>query len=249
MLDSDTAPLLCPFAELTAGPMCTATLRNALTFGWSSVTGNLEPDRIRVMDRFVEGCSVVDVGCGGGGYADYLESRGVRAVRFDLSHELLKFSREPGRTGRGICGDVLHMPFKDNCFDTALAFDILEHVDDAAALTELVRVSRRRVIAALPLQVDPTILRYGLVYSHYQDPTHLRYYTEESARAVFEKMGLDVIHLEKVLEVDVLALAGELSKRSRHLGWLKFSLIELLRRLHFVRRVSTGMLLVAELRK
>lgn len=224
------------------------SLKDALTFKWTSVTGNLDPARMRAIDQFVVGNLVVDVGCAGGAYARYLESRGFHVVRFDLSHELLKFARQRAGTDRCICGDILYTPFKDGSFDTALVFDLLEHVEDIPALRELARITRRFVIATVPLEIDPTFLRHGLVYSHYRDPTHLRYYTEHSARVLFENASLDVIHLEGILDIDVLHLLRELIEGDERSSWKVSLLFRLLRRAQ-LRRISTALLIVGVVRR
>lgn len=52
-----------------------------------------------------------------------------------------------------IVGSVLSLPFKDNEFDVACAFEVLEHLpflDFDKAVKELVRVSRKAVVLSLP---------------------------------------------------------------------------------------------------
>jgi hypothetical protein len=77
------------------------------------------------------------------------------------------------------------LPFEDKSFDSSFAFDVLEHVDDVAALRELSRVTRKRVLIVVPKD-DHQLQKFSLSLIHYTDPTHLRYYTPESLRELAE---------------------------------------------------------------
>ena len=93
-------------------------------------------DRRELAYRFMYG-RVVDIGCGdavivwGGHPPDY-----VTCVDLDVyPHTHVQAFAEA-------------LPFKDNTFDTALLFEILEHIDDVeAALKEALRVARRVIIS------------------------------------------------------------------------------------------------------
>jgi SAM-dependent methyltransferase len=51
----------------------------------------------------------------------------------------------------GVYGDIARLPFPALSFDLVMAIEVLEHVDEpAAALAELVRVSRGRLVLSVP---------------------------------------------------------------------------------------------------
>ena len=51
------------------------------------------------------------------------------------------------------------LPFADGSFDTTICFDVLEHVaDDGQTIRELARVTRRRLVLAVP-QADQWMWR------------------------------------------------------------------------------------------
>ncbi len=51
----------------------------------------------------------------------------------------------------GVYADIARLPFPPMAFDLVMAIEVLEHVDDpVAALAELVRVSRGRVVLSVP---------------------------------------------------------------------------------------------------
>jgi SAM-dependent methyltransferase len=78
---------------------------------------------------------VLDCGCGFGAFYDL--TKDFNTIYLDISLNLLKrFELKE----RKICGNILHLPFKDNTFDLVLCINVLEHVDYLKALNEIKRV-------------------------------------------------------------------------------------------------------------
>jgi SAM-dependent methyltransferase len=103
--------------------------------------------------RELGGGTLLDVGAGALGLADYLDARwDVTAI--DVSFGDYGAWRHPPRTrARRTVGDVRALPFEDRRFDAVVAVDVVEHLaatDRAPALGELARVARRRVVVAAP---------------------------------------------------------------------------------------------------
>lgn len=163
------------------------SLARAKEFGWDSLTGELVPERRYLLDAYVTGSTVLDAGCGGGGFVDYLCKRGFTATGLERHAMFLDVARERGFAGEFVNGDLsASLPFADQTFDTTICFDVLEHVsDDASAVRELVRVTRRRLVVAVP-QKDVWMPSYRLTLYPYRDPTHLRYYTREALDALLQ---------------------------------------------------------------
>ena len=155
------------------------SVEKALEFGWGS--GDLTPERRHLLDTHVRGKSVLDAGCGVGGFVTYLSQRGYSATGLDKHDMFLAVARQKGFRGSFVRGDLASpLPFRDRTFDTTICLDVLEHVeDDVSAVRELVRVTRERLVIAVP-QEDKWMPKYGLIFNPYRDPTHLRYYTPES---------------------------------------------------------------------
>ena len=162
------------------------TLEQAERFRWSSVTGQLHPERVKLLDENVRGARILDAGCAGGGYVEYLARDKRDVVGIDRHQALLPADAE-GRRRRGkyVRADITALPFRDKSFDSAYCFDVLEHVDDRAAILELARVTSGRLIITVPRE-DAEVHGFGLTFFHYQDKTHLRNYTEESLRRLVE---------------------------------------------------------------
>ena len=155
------------------------SLENALEFGWGS--GDLTQERRDLLDNHVRGKSVLDAGCGVGGFVEYLSRRGLVATGLEKQETFLAAARQKGFRGSFVRGDLsAPLPFRDGAFDTTICLDVLEHVEnDVITLRELVRVTRERLVIAVP-QEDKWMTPYGLIFSPYRDPTHLRYYTPET---------------------------------------------------------------------
>ncbi|HEY8584406.1 MAG TPA: class I SAM-dependent methyltransferase [Capillimicrobium sp.] len=97
--------------------------------------------------------TLLDVGSGALGLADYLDGR-WRVTALDRSFaDYGAWRRPPGTRADRVVGDIRALPFADRSFDVVVAVDVLEHLDPAdraAAVRELGRVARRRVIVAAP---------------------------------------------------------------------------------------------------
>jgi SAM-dependent methyltransferase len=104
--------------------------------------------------RSLGGGSLLDVGSGGMGLADFLDSRwDVTAVDTSFDDYGAWRASAPTTRARRVVGDVRSLPFADGSFDVVVAVDVLEHVapaDRAVALREMTRVARRRVVVAAP---------------------------------------------------------------------------------------------------
>ncbi|MDP3460833.1 MAG: methyltransferase domain-containing protein, partial [Hyphomonas sp.] len=98
----------------------------------------------------ITGASAMDVGCGTGALL-----RRVRAARTDLGALVgVDFVIDPALKDEGIqyfAAKVEALPFPDNSFDTVICTHVIEHiVDYRAAIAELRRVARQRLILVVP---------------------------------------------------------------------------------------------------
>jgi SAM-dependent methyltransferase len=99
------------------------------------------------------GTTLLDVGSGSKGIVDLLEPRwDVTAA--DVSFDDYGASRTSGAgRSRRVEASVLDLPFPDASFDVVVCIDMLEHIEPSQrprAVSELVRVTRRRLVLACP---------------------------------------------------------------------------------------------------
>jgi SAM-dependent methyltransferase len=157
------------------------------------------------------GVTVLDVASGGGHTARALRKAGARVVTSD--------------SARGMQPDVVcsaeRLPFADGSFDAVVTRIAPHHFDDVrTAMEEMARVARTTVV------VEDTLFRSEAVESaeRLRDPTHLRSYTEDEWRSLFEAAGLvveEVAHVDKRRQVDEwlarTGCVGEEAERVRDL--------------------------------
>ena len=143
---------------------------------------------------------LLDVGCGtgwlGAHFSDY--------AGIDASPSAVEAAQERGLNVQA--GDLADpLPFADESFDAAMLKDILEHVDDPAALVREVRrvlMPGGRVFAS-----SPDAQRWV-----WDDYTHRRPFTTKGFRMLFADQGFNV---EKVGYESVMPGIGIISARTR----------------------------------
>jgi ubiquinone/menaquinone biosynthesis C-methylase UbiE len=162
-------------------------LENARKYSWSSITGHLNVERVSHLEKFITGEKILDAGCGGGAYVEFLAKKGLEVTGIDKHDDFLEIAKRRNTFGKYIQGDVTDLPFNNKSFDCTFSFDVLEHVDDVLALYEIARVTSKRMIITVP-QKDLWMSRFGLTLYPYQDQTHLRYYTLESLTQLIMKI-------------------------------------------------------------
>lgn len=146
--------------------------------------------KLRYLDEYAVGRSVLDIGSGAGYYARALLARGYQVTGLDLEPKQdVDYPFVRARLGA--------IPFGAP-FDTVLAFDVLEHeCDEAAALRELRRLTAYRLLLSVPNADNHLLVPYNLTYKHHIDKTHKREYMESELRQKLESVGFRIIHLRK----------------------------------------------------
>lgn len=109
--------------------------RSRLLFGW--------------LDREQTWGPVVDVGCGGGYFAEDFAKRGARVVGVDLSAGSLGAARAHGAAlgpaaPAYVRGDARFLPLPAGFAEGVVLADVLEHLDWRTVLREAARVLRQR---------------------------------------------------------------------------------------------------------
>jgi SAM-dependent methyltransferase len=90
-----------------------------------------------------------------------------------------------------LAGNALALPFADATFDTVIAFETLEHLQQPeVALAEIHRVARKNLILSVPdCETPEELLKGGLTFAHFRDRTHCTFFTEDSLIAVLRNSG------------------------------------------------------------
>lgn len=102
----------------------------------------------------MDGATILDVGSGSSGIAPLIPAP-WRVTAVDSSFDDYGTARGPADdSAMRLVADACDLPFEDAAFDVVTSVDLLEHltgVDRRHAMTEMIRVARRRVILACPI--------------------------------------------------------------------------------------------------
>jgi SAM-dependent methyltransferase len=146
--------------------------------------------RIETVDHFADVMgaeaisTVVELGCGTGQLAEYLATKGFVVSAVDLAPGNVAAARRRGVDA--IEADFAALPFDDESFDAAFAFQSLIHVPEAelpAAIREIRRVLR--VGAPLLMVVWGGERHEGTLPEEWLDPPrYFSFYDDEQVRAL-----------------------------------------------------------------
>jgi SAM-dependent methyltransferase len=137
--------------------------------------------------RVARGSLAIDVGCGTGDNLGVLESlTGRTVVGVELSPYAIRHSPRSaqGEVRVGV-SRAEHLPFPTGSADLVTSMDVIEHLDDDAALAEYHRVVRPGGLVLL------TVPAYPWLWSHHDDwAAHLRRYTRPTLLDAVTRAGL-----------------------------------------------------------
>ena len=106
----------------------------------------LERDLILSLLRPEKGELVLDAGCGTGLFSCDILKAQAQVVGLELSLPMLLRARQKAMESafKGVQGNMLQLPFVDNCFDRTISVTAIEFIKNAkGAVKELFRVTRR----------------------------------------------------------------------------------------------------------
>jgi SAM-dependent methyltransferase len=145
------------------------------------------------------GHSVVDLGCGLGGYSKVLADRGFEVRAFDVVPEYVERARELGV--RADVYDGERLPLEDRSVDTVFLLEVIEHLDDPAPLlAEARRVARGSVLVTTP-NCTQDFGRVPVEFSHMLDVDHRQFFTEASLTGLLEGV-FGSCQVEQVAPID-----------------------------------------------
>lgn len=111
---------------------------------------DLTPGSFDAVVDAVVGTRVLDIACGDGLLTQRLDHADGRVA---IGADVYVNPRARDRALRLAAADLEHLPFPDGSFDTVISTHTLEHVQHlAAAIDELRRLARRRLVIVVPRQ-------------------------------------------------------------------------------------------------
>jgi SAM-dependent methyltransferase len=128
---------------------------------------------------------VVDLGCGTGRFAGELAAEGRRVVAVDPEPDPAL-----APSGATVIGSATQIPLHDSSVGTVLMRDVLEHLDDVAALAECRRVLVSGGLLVILVPGWPSLWNARDVRAG-----HRRRYRRRGLRAVVSEAGFEVLRL------------------------------------------------------
>jgi SAM-dependent methyltransferase len=134
---------------------------------------------LELFAEWAEGETALDVATGGGNVARVLRDAGLEVVTIDSA---------PGMQPT-VVSRAEEIPFADSSFDVVACRVAAHHFQDpASALKEMARASRALVLVSDNLFMGDD----GEEADRLRDPTHVRNYSEDEWRAMFDGAGLEI---------------------------------------------------------
>lgn len=142
------------------------------------------------------GAEVLDVGCGYGEFARWLNNAVYAGIDLSFSEE----DAEPLPSWAIIRRQSLADHLKEGRnYDVVSAFQVLEHVENPLGFLKQMREAVKpdgKVIVAVPLIPSPALEIPAFPIN--MPPHHLTFWTGPALRRLFEAAGLNVLHYEEV---------------------------------------------------
>jgi len=152
------------------------------------------------------GKRLLEIGSGGGYFVSQLSGRGWDVVAGDIHLTAAHFAREHGVNNTLVFDANRIWPFTDNSFDVLIMLDVLEHLeDDAAVLAECFRILRPGATVVITVPAHPYL------YGHRDELlSHKRRYTRKSLSTAIRSTEFEILKLtywNAISYLPVLALA------------------------------------------
>lgn len=168
-------------------------LKNSSRFGWG-IQQKTPEYKINELLSLIKGKKILDIGCGSGHFVDVLSKKNFDATGIDLIDEFIEYATKKYQ-GKFLTTNALKLPFKNKEFDTVFLRNVLEHIsDDKKVLKEAIRVGKK-IIVIVPQKSPNSLKIRGLIFSHYQDKSHLRNYTKKTLANLVKKTNSKLVKI------------------------------------------------------
>ncbi|HBX55223.1 class I SAM-dependent methyltransferase [Pseudomonas sp. UBA2684] len=161
------------------------------------LSGWLQNDTGELVKGFAIGPedSVLDIGCGAGGYALFSARQGAEMILADVDAEKLETARqrlqaEAARSVQILVTDANPIPLPDGRVSKVVAMEVLEHVDDPAQfMAELVRVAKpgAQFLLTVPDEIIEGVQKHIAPPVYFESPNHIRIFK----RGELERLAMD----------------------------------------------------------
>ena len=146
------------------------------------------------------GHTVIDVGCGDGGFINFCAGQGAEVWFIDRDEAKLasteaRIKSSPARAYRAILSDCDPIPIPDDMGDLVICTEVLEHVADPVKfLGEVIRVARpgAQLLISVPDSRSEQFVSATAPPQCFQEPNHIRIYTDQAFAQLILDAGLEI---------------------------------------------------------
>ncbi|QQD23733.1 methyltransferase domain-containing protein [Venatoribacter cucullus] len=147
------------------------------------------------------GDTVVDVGCGAGGATLFCARTGAHVVYCDIGQDSIdrlteKVKETPARSHQGVVTNCMPLPLESNLATRVISMEMLEHVDDpAAVMAELARIGKPGALylISVPDAASENLQKPFAPPEYFQKPNHIHIFSKEKLANLVTEAGLEVI--------------------------------------------------------
>jgi len=185
--------------------------------GLATLSADVNPNKIALLDAFLVPGRAVELGCGAGQYGAPIAQRCSELLQIDLLDR-----REPGaRSFPFAAMDAADLATLGRRFENVVALDILEHMENEDRfLAAVASVCTRRLLLSVPNADDSQPAMLGLTHFHHTDKTHRREYSQQSIEAALGRHGFRVLEIRPQYNTLWAFNAPMALARKNRLSWL-----------------------------
>jgi ubiquinone/menaquinone biosynthesis C-methylase UbiE len=144
--------------------------------------------------------TVIDVGCGEGGFIGFCAQRGAEVIFVDRDEAKVNATADRiknfgARAYRAIVSDCSPIPLEDGTGDIVLCTEVLEHVADPMVfLKEVIRVAKpgAMLLITVPDARSEKFVAATAPPSYFEKPNHIRIFHADEFRELILEAGLEI---------------------------------------------------------
>lgn len=164
----------------------------------AAVVGLFQGGRARAISRRIaKGGSVLDVGCGNGGFLVQIKDRGYRAQGTEWTAE--SAARVPRDAGIPVhVGDLIDIDLPPQSFDAITLWHVFEHLRRPRETLLRIRTLLKdggSLLMSMPNAESAQAMRYGTHWFHHDPPRHLFGFGPHSIMQLLEDTGFRVANI------------------------------------------------------
>ena len=201
--------------------------------------------KLQYIENNLHGENLLDTGSGYCYYSEWLSEKypNLKITSVDklslINHKGIKF----------LCLDLENpIPLEDNIFDTIIAFDIIEHLNNAKLFVkELYRICQPNgiLIGSVPSSNDKFLPAYNLTFRNRKDLDHKQYFQPSSLENLLKDGGFSVTAIDLQGIVSPHVFAEFFPYRMQFFVKKTISLLHLLRIINY-KKLSSDLFFVAK---